>query len=71
MGYIPYNRKEKTHAKMSNYSASFKISDGELMCGSKFPPTGKRLVKTFILMNREELIEMWESKKYKRLKPLE
>ena len=61
----------QVHAAMGQISASFAISSGELMAGSHFPPTGSKLVKEFILRHQNELLEMWETRKYKKLEPIE
>ena len=57
------------HAYYGEYEATFKISDGELLYGT-FPEKGRRLVKEFILLNQQDLLEMWETEMYKKLPPL-
>ena len=49
--------------------ASFYISDGELYEGS-LPIRAKKMVKEFILKYQKELMEMWETEKYIKLKGL-
>ena len=58
------------HALYQEYEATFYISSGELMNGT-FPTNGAELVKKFILQNQKELLEMWETEKYKKLPPLD
>ena len=36
----------------------------------EFPSKSKSLVKEFILKYQNELLEMWETEKYKKLPPL-
>ena len=57
------------HAFYGEYEATFKIFDGELLYGA-FPEKGQRLVKEFILLNQQDLLEMWETETYKKLPPL-
>lgn len=58
------------HAITQQYYATFLIADGTVYEG-RFPTKAKKLVKEFILKNREELEEMWESGKFKKLPPIE
>ena len=55
------------HAFYGNESATFYLSNGEIYEGS-FPITGKKMVKKFILKYQKELLEMWETEKYIKLK---
>ena len=57
------------HARYNGFAASFKILDGELLNGI-FPEKGQRLVKDFIFLNQQSLMEMWETEIYKKLPPL-
>ena len=57
------------HAITSDYEALFLISTGELMEGY-FPDKAKSLVKEFVMKNKKELEEMWETEVYKKLPPL-
>ena len=52
------------------FDAPFDIRTGELLEGF-FPPKAQALVKEFIQKYRQELIEMWETEKYRKLPPLE
>ena len=45
----------------------FYISNGELYEGS-FPSRAKRMVKEFVLKYQKELLEMWETEKYIKLR---
>ena len=58
------------HAFYGSESAPFLISTGEIMEG-KFPKSGARLVKEFILHYQQELLEMWETETYKHLEPID
>ena len=58
------------HAFYGNEAATFYIADGEIYEGS-LPPRAKKMVKEFILKYQKELMEMWETGVYKKLKGLE
>ena len=58
------------HAFYGSESAPFKISDGEIMEGT-FPSSGSELVKKFILHYQKELLDMWETEKYRHLEPID
>ena len=58
------------HAITEEYDAPFLISDGSIIAGS-FPDKAKALVKEFILKNKNELEEMWETGNYIRLPQIE
>ena len=58
------------HAFYGNDAASFYILNGEIYEGS-FPKRAKKMVKEFILKNQKDLLEMWESGKYIKLKGLD
>ena len=58
------------HASYGSEGATFYISDGELYEGS-FPTRAKKLVKEFVLKYQKELLEMWETEKYIKLKGLD
>lgn len=58
------------HAAYGNEAATFYISNGELYEGS-FPSRAKRMVKEFVLKYQKELLEMWETEKYIKLKGLD
>ena len=58
------------HAFYGDEAASFVISDGEIYEGF-FPSKQKELVKEFILRYKTELLEMWNTEIYKKLKGLD
>jgi hypothetical protein len=58
------------HAFYGNEGASFYISNGELYEGS-LPTRAKKMVKEFVLKYQKELLEMWETEKYIKLKGLD
>ena len=58
------------HAFYGERAATFFISDGEIYEGD-FPNRAKKMVKEFILKNKEALLEMWETGKYSKLKGLD
>lgn len=58
------------HAFYGNEAATFYIKNGEIYEGS-FPTRAKKMVKEFILKNKDELMQMWETGVYKKLKGLE
>ena len=57
------------HAITQDFDAPFLIESGEIMEG-EFKKKEKSLVKEFILKYQNELLEMWETEKYKKLPPL-
>ena len=58
------------HAVYGEYRASFSLKDGEFLTESKFPIRASQMVKEFILENQKELLEMWNTQKFKKLKGL-
>ena len=58
------------HAMYSGQEASFAISDGKLLDG-KLPIRAIAMVREFILLNQSELLNMWNTRVFKRLKGLE
>lgn len=57
------------HAQLDGNTVPVSIETGEIMKGS-FPPKAREMVKEFVLLHKEELLEMWETGKYKKLEPL-
>ena len=57
------------HAKYQEYSAKFSILDGEKQ--GDFPSRASKMVKEFIYKNKKELLEMWETGNYRKLKGLD
>ena len=58
------------HAITQEFDAPFDIKSGMIMEG-QFPVKAAQLVKEFILKNQEELEEMWETGKYRKIPPIE
>ena len=58
------------HAKYGEYIASFNIKDKCLNEG-KFPDRATKLVIEFLNQYEQELLKMWETEEYKRLKGLD
>lgn len=58
------------HAFYGEEAATFYISSGDIYEGN-FPTRAKKMVKEFIAKYRDELLQMWESGSYKKLKGLE
>lgn len=58
------------HAITQDFDTPFLIAIGEIIDG-QFPPKAKAMVKEFILKYKRELSEMWETKKYVKLHPLD
>lgn len=74
--YIMMNLKNKehnpphVHAYYGDKAATFYISNGEIYEGD-FPNRAAKMVKEFILEHKTELLEMWETENYHKLKGLE
>ena len=62
------------HAEYGEYEALFNIETGKKMKG-RFPKTGERMVRDWLLLNKKELAENWrlarEGKVLNRIKGLE
>lgn len=58
------------HAIYGECVGMFSLEDGEMFEGD-IPNKGQMLVKEFILHYKNELIEMWETQKFKVLPPVE
>ena len=58
------------HASYGTEAAAFYISNGEIYEGS-FPARAKKMVKEFVLKYQKELLEMWTTEKYIKLKGLD
>lgn len=59
------------HAITAEFSAPFLIKTGEMMGDGDFPKRARAMVKEFILIYQKELLEMWETEQYHRLKAIE
>ena len=58
------------HAFYGDMIATFFIETGNILEGS-FPKRAQKLVKEFIDNNRNELMDMWKTGNYRKLKGLE
>ena len=58
------------HAFYGENAATFYISNGEIYEGD-FPSKAKKMVTEFILSYQKELLNMWETEKYYKLKGLD
>ena len=58
------------HAFYGDEAATFYISNGEIYEGD-FPNRAKKMVKEFVEKYKKELLEMWETGKYTKLKGLD
>lgn len=58
------------HAKYGSKAATFNIFDGSILSGD-LPPNAKSLVKEWVLLHSSEIEEVWETQKFKKIKPLE
>ena len=59
------------HAVTAEFEATFYIKTAEMMSGGCFPNRAKEMVKEFILMHQDELLEIWETGNYRKLKPID
>lgn len=57
------------HAFYGNEAASFLIEDGKIYEGN-FPKRAQKLVKEFVLKNKDALLKMWETEIYVKLEGL-
>ena len=58
------------HAATQDFVAPFLIETGEIMTGF-FPPKAKAMVKEFVIANKSELLDMWETENYRKLPPID
>lgn len=58
------------HVVYNEYNATFDIQTGEMLEGD-LSPRAKALVQEWISLHSEELLEMWNSQKFKQLPPLQ
>ena len=58
------------HAFYGEHAASFYINNGEIFEG-EFPKRAQKMVKEFVLKYKKELLTMWVTGQYERLKGLE
>lgn len=57
------------HAIYGDDTAAFDISTGEIIDGD-LPSRATDLVKEWVSINEDELIEMWETQEFRKLEPL-
>ena len=70
MDYILSGRTLHFHAKYAEFTAQIYLSDLSIKEG-QLPKRAYRLVKEWAQNNKEELLEMYDSKNIHKLKPLE
>ena len=58
------------HALYGEYDAEIDIRSGNPIRGN-LPGTALNLVKEWISIHRDELVEMWETQNFRQLPPLE
>ena len=58
------------HASYGGFTTTFSIIDGT-QGKSRFPNRASTMVREFIELNKKELLEMWETQKYRKLKGLD
>lgn len=58
------------HAFYGDKNAKISLENGEILTGD-LPITAKKLVKEFVLLHQNELNEMWNTGKFRKLKGLE
>lgn len=58
------------HAIYGEYIGMFSLSDGEMFEGD-IPVKEQKMIKSFVLKYRKELLEMWNTQKFNSLPPVE
>ena len=58
------------HAIYGDDMAAITISNGEILEGS-LPKKALELVREWISLHKEDLLDMWETQEFKQLSPLE
>lgn len=58
------------HAIYGEYIGMFSLSDGEMFEGD-IPSKEQKLIRSFALKYKEELLKMWETQQFTTLEPLE
>ena len=58
------------HAIYGDDVAAITISDGKVIEGA-LPNKALEMVKEWVSLNKDELLTMWETQKFKQLSPLE
>lgn len=59
----------RIHAIYGEDTAAFDIRTGEIIDGG-FPARATNLVREWIAINRDALLEMWETQEFRKLDPL-
>ena len=58
------------HARYGEYRTTFTI-EGGIKGDGKFPNRAASMVREFIETHKSELLEMWETEKYRKIKGLD
>lgn len=58
------------HAYYGGYNATISIKTGEVLEG-KLPKNAIKLVLQWLELHKSELQEMWDTQKFKKIKPLD
>ena len=58
------------HAIYGEDTAAFDIQTGKIIDG-EFPARASEMVREWISRNQQDLLAMWETQEFKKLKPLE
>ena len=58
------------HVRYNEMEAEFDIIEGAFIKG-KIPTTQARIVLAWHSLHKDELLEMWNSKEYHRIKPID
>ena len=58
------------HAKYGSNAATVNVKSGEIIMGS-LPPNARNLVKKWVLLHSDEIENIWETQKFRKIKPLE
>lgn len=58
------------HASYAGYNAIISINDLKVLDG-KLPPKAMLLVSEWTVMNRDKLIEIWNTQNFEKIAPLE
>lgn len=71
---LHYEEKEHNpphiHARYGKEAASVDIETGEIISGS-LPPNARSLVKKWVLLHSQEIMDIWETQEFRKIKPLE
>ncbi len=69
---IHFNEHEPPHIHVSydDSNAAVSIETGDILAGS-IKPRALHLVKEWLEIHREELLSIWETKEFAKIKPLE